>query len=107
MNVKDLLAMAAIPRIGTNYNRERGENEEGVGLERFQRRSKGIKGRRSIFADRKFHGLGRALPGPQGEGNRKGQRDGGRTETKTGAILLDQAMEHGLHAAPNSGAIRR
>jgi len=28
------------------------------------------------------------------------------TEIKTGAILLDQAMEHGLYVAPNSGAIR-
>jgi len=74
-------------------------------LERFQRRSKGVKGRGGIFAGGKFNELGRPrLVLREREIVRvKGIRG---MEIKTGAILLDQAMEHGLYVAPNSGAIR-
>jgi hypothetical protein len=52
-----------------------GRTEQEWGLERFQRRSKDIKGRRSIFAEGKFNELGRLLPGPHEEEKWKRLRD--------------------------------
>jgi len=54
-----------------------GRTEKGWELERFQRRWKDVKGRRSIFAEGKFNELGRPLPGPHEGENRKGLRERG------------------------------